>query len=145
MRLVPAIDVCRFFGTTAHIAAEVFLEFLVLHAAQPLCRVAHDFIAARGEDVGGKPIVAYCQQTVVRLQMQVVSSTKCLLALGIDIGPEVVLVGRLVGREPRVAVKTVGTVLYLYVGYLWIECYDALYSLLYALLLIIQLADSLLA
>ena len=40
--------------------------------------------------------------------MYVVSPTQGLLAAGVDICSEVVLVGRLVGREARVAIEAVG-------------------------------------
>ena len=68
---------------------------------------------------------------MVWLKMQVVSTSKRLFAFGIDIGAEVVLVWRLVRRESSIAIKAIGTVLYLHMGNLRVECHNPLYGLLH--------------
>ena len=70
---------------------------------------------------------------MIGLEMQIVSTSKRLLAFGIDIGAEVVLVWRLIRRESSIAIKAIGTVLYLHMGNLRVERHNAVNSLLHAL------------
>ena len=70
---------------------------------------------------------------MVRLQMEVVAAMQRLLAVGGDIGAQMVLVGRLVVREPRVAIEAVGAVLDGEVGYGGVERGNAYDGLLHAL------------
>ena len=100
-------------GTGFKLVAEIFHKLLRLHTPQPLVGIAHDFVAARGQDVGGQPVAATGHQTRIGLQVDVVAAMQRLLAARRDVCPHVVLVGRLVGREARVAIEPVGTVLHL--------------------------------
>ena len=68
---------------------------------------------------------------MIGLEMQIVSTSKRLLAFGVDIGAEVVFVWRFIRRESSIAIEAIGTVLYLHMGNLRVECHNAFYSLLY--------------
>ena len=57
--------------------------------------------------------------------MQVIAATQGLLPLGIDIGAQMVLVGRLVCREARIAIEAIGTVLHLQMSNLRVEGHNA--------------------
>ena len=66
--------------------------------------------------------------------MQVVASVKRLLAVGRDIGAEVVLVGRLVVGEAGVAIETVGAVFHREMGDRVVEGHDTFQRLLHTTL-----------
>ena len=53
---------------------------------------------------------------MARLQMQVIAPVQRLLAVGSNVSPQVVLIGRLVIRESRVAIEAVGAVLHAQMG-----------------------------
>ena len=55
------------------------------------------------------------------LQVEIVAAVQRLLAVGGNIGTEMVLIGRLVGREARVAVEAVGAVADGQMGYRGVE------------------------
>ena len=132
--LVPAGDVGWRREAGGLGIAEVLQELRTADAAQPLVGIAHDLVAARGEDVGGQPVVAAGDHAVAGLQVEVVAAVEGLLAVGGDVGAEVVLVGRLVVGEAGVAIEPVGAVLHGEVQDRGVEGDDAAYGLLDALL-----------
>ena len=67
-------------------------------------------------------------------QVQVIATMQCLLAMCRDIGTEVVFIGRLVVREPRVAIEPIRAVFHRQVTDRRVEGDDAANSLLYTLL-----------
>ena len=53
--------------------------------------------------------------------MNIVTTTKRLLAVGTNVGSEMALIGRLIGRKTYVTIETIRTVFHLQVGYFVIE------------------------
>lgn len=58
---------------------------------------------------------------MTRLYMNIVATTKRLLAVSTDVGSEMALIGRLIGRKTYVTIETIRTVFHLQVGYFVIE------------------------
>ena len=110
--LVPRRYVRRSLEATGLRTSEILLERLVLHTFQPFVGIGHDFVSARGKDIGRQPVVATGHHTMARLQMEIIAPVQRLLAVSGNVSPQVVLIGRLVIREPCVAIETVGAVLY---------------------------------
>lgn len=58
---------------------------------------------------------------MTRLYMNIVATTKRLLAVSTNVGSEMALIGRLIGRKTYVTIETIRTVFHLQVGYFVIE------------------------
>ena len=131
--LIPArhIGGCR--KAARHRTAEITQKLRTAHTTKPLVDIPHDFIATRSKDVRGKPVVAAGHHAMPRLQMEVIASMQRLLAMGSDIGTEVVLIGRLVVGETGVAIEAISAVLHREMGNGVIKRGDTEDGLLYAL------------
>ncbi len=116
LRLVSARHIGRRLETAVNRTAEVLQKLRTLHTLQPLLRVRHNLVATRSQDVRRQPVVATSHHTVARFQMQVIAAMQRLLAVSRNIGSEMILIGRLVVREARVAIEPVSTVLHRQVG-----------------------------
>lgn len=123
-----------------HIDSETFVAYLVivlpytltritegidkpaiLHSTSPFVNVTHNLVAARGKDIRWQTVGTDCQKAMSWLYMNIVATTKRLLAVSTDVGSEMALIGRLIGRKTYVTIETIRTVFHLQVGYFVIE------------------------
>src|SRR5574344_541388 len=113
--------------------AEVFQELLVLHTFQPFFFITHHLISTCGKYIRRQPVITYCQQTFVRFDVYIISTSESLLSAGVDIGAQMILVGRLIRRAPGIAVESVSCILGQDMFDRRIKFRDSQYSLGYAI------------